>query len=85
MSEEKPPSVEELAAGKEGLEQVETKAVSSDRRVILNCSKCGSTQEFPLCEECGEPMNFEENKFTCCGKEVAIPTHCGEAMVPKIV
>lgn len=88
MSEEKdtPPSDTELEKGKEVLEHVETKPVTSERKVVLVCGKCGAEQDFPVCEECGEPMDFEENKFTCsCGKEEPVPTHCGEAMAPKIV
>ena len=89
MSEEKdtPPSDDELAEGKEGLEHVETKAAVSERKVVLVCSKCGANQDFPVCEGCGEPMDYEEDKFSCasCAKEAPIPTHCGEPMAPKIV
>lgn len=89
MSEEKdtPPSDAELAKGKEGLEHVETQEAVSERKVVLTCAKCGAQQDFPTCEECGEPMDFEEDKFSCasCGKEAAVPTHCGEPMAPKIV
>lgn len=82
-----PPSDAELEKGKEGLAHVETKEVHSERKVVLKCAKCGAEQDFPVCEECGEPMDFEETKFVCesCGKEAAVPTHCGEPMAPKIV
>lgn len=87
MSEDKPPSGAELSEGKESLKHVETKATISERKVILKCTKCDTTQDFPVCEECGEPMDFEETKFFCasCGKDTPIPTHCDENMVPKIV
>ncbi len=85
MSEEdKPPSDQELSAGKEGLAHVETKTGISERKVLLACAKCGTTQDFPVCDECGEAMHYEETKFTCHG-EKPIPEHCGETMVPKIV
>ena len=53
----------------------------------VGCSKCGAEQDFPVCEECGEPMDFEESKFSCasCSKEAPVPEHCGEPMAPKIV
>ncbi len=89
MSEEKDttPSDTELEKGKEKLAHVETKEVRSERKVVLKCTKCDTEQDYPICEECGEPMEFEETKFACesCGKEAAVPTHCGGPMAPKIV
>lgn len=83
--EEKPPSDAELVEGAEKLEHVETKAAASERKVVLSCTKCGETQDFPVCEECGEPMNLEEDKFSCHDKNVPVPEHCGEKMAPKII
>jgi hypothetical protein len=87
MSEkDTPPSDSELAEGKSGLEHVETKTAVSERKVVLVCAKCGAEQDFPVCEECGEPMDFEETKFSCasCEKDAPVPAHCGEPMAPKI-
>lgn len=80
----KPPSGDELSSQKDGLEHVETKAAPSERKIVLICSKCNETMDFPVCDECGEPMNYEETKFTCHG-EKPVPEHCGTPMVVKIV
>ena len=89
MSEEKDttPSDTELEKGIEKLEHVETKEVHSKRKVVLKCTKCDAEQDFPMCEECGEPMDYEETKFACatCENEAAVPTHHDEPMAPKIV
>lgn len=87
MSEETPPSDNELTERKESLKHVEIKAAPSERNVVLKCTKCETVQNFPVCDKCGEPMDFEEEKFLCssCEKEEPIPTHCDENMVPKIV
>ncbi len=87
MSEEDVPSDNELTEMKKGLEHVETKAAASERKVVLKCAKCDTVQDFPVCEECGETMDFGEDKFACssCEKEEPVPTHCNETMIPKIV
>ncbi|MHA2226569.1 MAG: hypothetical protein ACXAC8_15270 [Candidatus Hodarchaeales archaeon] len=87
MSEKDVPSDSELEKGKGGLEHVETKIVASERKVVLKCGKCGTEQDFPICEECGDPLNYEEDKLECdsCGKTEPVPTHCDEPMTPKIV
>lgn len=82
---DQPPSDDELSAGKVGLTHVETKTGTSTRRLVLSCVQCGTTQDFPICPECGEPMDLENGNFTHHGNEVPISEHHGQPMKPKIV
>lgn len=85
MPEENIPSDNELEERKEGLEHVETKPITSERKAVLSCVKCNTEQDFPECENCGEQLSLEGDKLVCCDKQIPIPIHCNEPMVPKIV
>ena len=85
MSEEDIPKDTDLEKSKDSLEHVETKEIHSKRKVVLKCAKCDVEQDFPVCEECGEQMTLEGDKLVCCDKEIPVPTHHEEAMVPKII
>lgn len=82
---DQPPSDDELSASKGGLAHTETKTGTSERKAVLSCTQCDATQDFPVCEECDEPMDLEGDKFQHHDKEVPVPEHHGKAMVPKIV
>lgn len=78
---------EGISKGTKDLAKTETKIEKSERRVVLFCYKCNKHEDLPVCEDCDELMELEDDQFHCieCEDVTEIPTCCGKRMTIKIV